>query len=151
MEHSPLHAATTAALRDLRQATAVTKRLAAQLLQEIRLLREQTTAALLRVRTPNEGEGATMTPQHEVASVWGALHANHADGIAAAIAADERAGRGLWCLVGDDLSFVPADGGVTMTNWGDFLEFAQFVYWVESQPERIHPTHDAAVAYVRSR
>lgn len=44
-----------------------------------------------------------------------------------------------------------ADGGHAITNWDDPLEYTQFRCWVASRPERVHDTHDAAVAFVRAR
>jgi hypothetical protein len=58
---------------------------------------------------------------------------------------------GLWCLVADELTIVPAGGGQTVTVWDDPTEYAQFVRYVEAHPERVHPTQESALAFVRSR
>jgi hypothetical protein len=92
-----------------------------------------------------------MTPQQEGKRVRRALRTIPVEAIAPAIAAEEAQGKGLWCLVGGELSFVPADGGLTLTSWDDALEYAQFVRWVKGHPERVHDTHEQAVAFVRSR
>ncbi len=92
-----------------------------------------------------------MTPQQEHKRVQRALRTIPVEAIAPAVAAYEAEGTGLWCLVGGDLSFVPTDGGRTVTDWDDALEYAQFRRWVTSRPERVHDTHEAAVAFVWAR
>lgn len=91
-----------------------------------------------------------MTPQQEHKRVQRALRVLPVEAIAPSVAAYESEGTGLWCLVANELSFVPADGGTTVTNWDDTLEYAQFRRWVEARPERVHGTHEAAVAFVRA-
>lgn len=92
-----------------------------------------------------------MTPQWDAKLVKRALRTIPVDAIAPAIAAHEARGDGLWCLVGRELTFVLASGGGTDTIWDDALTHAQYVRWVLAQPERVHETHEAAVAFVRSR
>jgi hypothetical protein len=92
-----------------------------------------------------------MTPEWNFKRARRALRTVPVDAIAPVIAATESAGDGLWCMVAGELSFVPSHGGGTETIWDDALEYAQFVRWVEAHPERIYDTHEAAVAFVRSR
>lgn len=91
-----------------------------------------------------------MTPEREGKRVLRALRTIPVDAIAPHIAADEASSDGLWCIVGGELSFVLADGGRTETFWDDPLVPAQFVRWIQAHPERVHGTHEVAVAAVRS-
>jgi hypothetical protein len=52
--------------------------------------------------------------------------------------------------VDGEVSFVPTSGSRTETAWDNELEFAQVLRWVKVHPERIHRTHQAAVAFVRA-
>ena len=90
-----------------------------------------------------------MTHQREAKQLQHALRTISTDAIVPEIAQFET-GAGLWCLVDERLAFVPASGARTETMGMDDLTYAQFVRWVNAHPERIHPTHDAAVAFVRS-
>jgi hypothetical protein len=90
-----------------------------------------------------------MTPQREQKHLKRALRTIPVDAIAPEIASSETGDR-LWCLVDNELSFIPASGNRTETCWGDMLAHAQFFRWVKARPERIHPTHEDAVAFVRS-
>jgi hypothetical protein len=92
-----------------------------------------------------------MTPEREDKRTKRALRTIPVDAIAPEIAASEADRDGLWCLVSGDLEFVPAHGGRTTTLWCDELAYAQFVRWVRGHPERVPATHEAAVAFVRSR
>jgi len=69
--------------------------------------------------------------------------------IAARVAAEER--DGLWCLVGAGLTFVPADGATCETSWTDMERHALFERYVAAHPERVHPTMEAARAFVHAR
>jgi hypothetical protein len=88
------------------------------------------------------------TPEREWKNVQRRLRSIPVEDIAGRAAAEER--DGLWCLVADELRFVPADGGTCETCWDDPLEYAQFVRWVKARPERVHSTKEAALAFVQS-
>lgn len=90
-----------------------------------------------------------MTREREWKHIQRKLRTIPLEAIAPAITNTEASGRGLWCLVDGELSFVPVSGNQTFTDWGDFLECAQFVRWVKAHPERIHQSHQDAVDFVR--
>lgn len=93
-----------------------------------------------------------MTPDRRGKQVLRAIRSIPLDAIAPSITASESAGRGLWCIVAGDLVFVPPDYDTEITtDWDDMIEHAQVVRWVRRHPERIHDTHESAVAFVRSR
>jgi hypothetical protein len=100
---------------------------------------------------PEIGEGEKMTPEREAKHVQRALRTIPLDAIAPDIAVHESQGDGLWCLVAGEVSFVPTDCGRTITCWDWGLAYAQYVRWLAAHPERIHETHESAVAFVRSR
>ena len=52
----------------------------------------------------------------------------------------------LFCIV----TFVLANGVQCETTWDDQLEYAQIARWIATQPDRIHESHESAVAFVRS-
>jgi hypothetical protein len=88
--------------------------------------------------------------QHRAAKhIQRAIRAIPVEQIAPVMAAGER--DGMWCLVDGDLSFVPADGGQCITQWDDPVQHALYVRYVLAHPERVHDTHEAAVAFVRSQ
>jgi len=92
-----------------------------------------------------------MTPQREWKHVEWALRMIPLDAIAPDIAASESPCDGLWCLVGGEVAFVPAHGGRTITDWCDPLAYAQYARWLAAHPQRVHDTHEGAVAFVLSR
>jgi hypothetical protein len=92
-----------------------------------------------------------MTLRHEGKRVTRAIRSIPLDAIAPDILAWEAAGNGLWCLVAGRVSFVTVDGGHTETDWDDPLTHAGYVRWLAAHPERVHDTHEAAIAFVRSR
>jgi hypothetical protein len=92
-----------------------------------------------------------MTPKREHKLVERALRTIPVEAIALDIAASEASNDGLWCLVEGEVSFVPAHGGGTVTNWDDALAYAQYRRWLTAHPERVHETHEAAVVFVRCR
>jgi hypothetical protein len=92
-----------------------------------------------------------MAPRREGKRVERALRSVPLDAIAPEIAARESAGDGLWCLVGGEVAFVAAHGERTVTDWSDPLAHAQYTRWLAAHPERAHDTHEAALAFVRSR
>jgi len=92
-----------------------------------------------------------MTPQREAKHFQRALRTVPLDAITPDIAASESPSDGLWCLVGGEVSFVPAHGGRTVTEWDDPLYYAQYHRWLAAHPERVHDTHESAVAFVQSR
>jgi hypothetical protein len=57
----------------------------------------------------------------------------------------------LWCLVAGELTLVSPAGGRGETTWDDPLEYALFVRYVKTRPERIHSTLESAQAFVRSQ
>jgi hypothetical protein len=91
-----------------------------------------------------------MTPQQERKRLSRGIRNIPIDAIVPAIAADENALNGRWCLVAGELSFVSKGGGETVVDWDDPLAYAQYVRWVQTQPERIHPNDAAALAFVRT-
>ena len=95
--------------------------------------------------------GKPMTPQREERRLQRALRTIPLDAIGPSIAAWEASSDGLWCLVSGEVSFVPAHGGRTVTEWDDPLVYAQYARWLGVRPERVHATHESAVAFVRSR
>jgi hypothetical protein len=90
-----------------------------------------------------------MTPELQGKRVQRAIRTIPVEQIAPVVRSWER--DGMWCLVADELTFVPADGGTSVTCWDDPVEHAQFVRYVQAHPERVHPTHESALAFVRSR
>ena len=90
-----------------------------------------------------------MTPQRESKRVKRALRTIPVDAVAPAITGDEASGLGLWCLVAGEVSFVPVSGRTTTTLWENELTYAQYHRWLKAHPERIHATHEAAVAFVQ--
>jgi hypothetical protein len=92
-----------------------------------------------------------MTPEREWKQVERALRTIPLNAIAPDIAAGESTGDGLWCLVAGEVSFVPIHGGGTVTHWDHGLAYAQYARWLTARPERVHDTHESAVAYVRQR
>ena len=72
------------------------------------------------------------------------------DSIAPQLAADEGSD-GRYCIVADRLEFVLANGRMTETAWDDPVEVALIGRYVRSIPERIHPTYDSALTWVRSQ
>lgn len=92
-----------------------------------------------------------MTPQRAGKRVSRAIRSIPVDAITPEIAATESNGRGLWCLVGGAVSYIRADGGEITIDWDDELQYAQFARWLAARPERVHDTHAAAIAFVRSR
>jgi hypothetical protein len=92
-----------------------------------------------------------VTPQREAKRVERMLRAIPAEAIAADIAASESVRDGLWCLVAGEVAFVPTHGGGTTTNWCDPLAHAQYARWLRAHPERVHDTHESAVAFVRAQ
>jgi hypothetical protein len=103
---------------------------------------------MLSFNAPKE---APMSLKRQGKRVQRALRAIPVEAIAPAVAAQEANGAGLWCLVADDLVFIPADGGQCVSVWDDPMEHAQFARWVMARPERVHETRESAVAFVRSR
>lgn len=91
-----------------------------------------------------------MTPQREAKRVQRALRTVPNEAIAPDIAASESSGDGMWCLVGREVSFIPIHGGRTETMWDDELAYAQYSRWLAVHPERVHDTHESAVAFVQS-
>ena len=89
------------------------------------------------------------TPQREWKHIQRQLRGIPVDEVGPRVTAWER--DGLWCLIAGELTFVPADGGTSESSWSDPLEYAQFVRYVGARPERVHPTHESAVAFVRSQ
>lgn len=92
-----------------------------------------------------------MTPEREAKHVERAIRAIALDAIAPAIIAQEEEVRGLWCLIGNQLQFVRESGVHGEWTLDDPLECAQMVRWVRAQKERVHPTLEAALAFVRSK
>ncbi len=90
-----------------------------------------------------------MTPQREDKHVQRAIRKIPINAVTSAVTAWET-GDGLWCLVKGELEFVETSGGRSETTWDNPIELALFVRWVQARPERIHPTHGAALAFVRS-
>jgi len=91
------------------------------------------------------------TPQRRGKHVQRKLRTIPLDAIAPYIAASESTGRGLWCLVAREVTFVPVDGGETITQWDDPLEYAEYERWLAAHAERVHDTHEPAVEFVRRR
>lgn len=87
------------------------------------------------------------TPQKEWKNIQRLLRTIPVEEVAPRVKAWE--GVGLWCLVAGELSFVPANGGESHTEWDDPLEYAQFYRWVQARPERVHPTLESAQTFVR--
>jgi hypothetical protein len=85
-----------------------------------------------------------MTPEREWKRVERALRTIPVEAIAPEIAANEESGEGLWCLVGGEVSFIPAHGGHTDTLWDDPLGYAQYERWLRAHTERVHESHEAA-------
>jgi hypothetical protein len=92
-----------------------------------------------------------MTPKRHDKRVKRALRRMPLEAIAPEIAASESSGEALWCLVAGEVTLVPADGGHTITQWDDALQFAQYAGWLAAHPERVHDIHESAVAFVRLR
>lgn len=92
-----------------------------------------------------------MTPQQDSKRVQRAIRNIPVEQIAPRIAVEEQTQNGMWCLVVDELQFVPTDGGYSVTQWDDPIEFALIVRYVQAHPERIHANHEKAVAFVRSQ
>ena len=90
-----------------------------------------------------------MTPQREAKRAERALRTIPLGAIAPDIAASEASRDGMWCLVGGDVSFVPAHGGRSETCICDPLAYAQYARWLGAHLERVHDTHESAVAFVR--
>jgi hypothetical protein len=51
----------------------------------------------------------------------------------------------------NELTFVPANGSISETDWDDFLEYAQFVRYVKARPDRVHSSLESALAFVQSK
>ena len=92
-----------------------------------------------------------MTPEREAKHVQRVIRNIPVDQVAPQIAAEEEAMRGMWCIVAGEFVLVLAAGGQTFTNWDDPVAHALYVRYVQAHPERIHASHDEAVAFVRSR
>jgi hypothetical protein len=88
------------------------------------------------------------TPQRDWKRIQRQLRAIPVDQIGPRVTAEER--DGLWCLIAEQLTFVPVGGGDCETCWDDPLVYAQFVRYVRARPERIHSTRESALAFVRS-
>src|SRR5262245_61415779 len=58
---------------------------------------------------------------------------------------------GCWCLVSGDLVFVQSHVSDCEITLDDELVYAQLLRYVQSQPERIHPTLESAREFVRSQ
>jgi hypothetical protein len=69
--------------------------------------------------------------------------------IASAVHSDERTG--LWCIVDGKVEWVPVTGGRTETTWDDAVELALYYRYLLTIPERVHDTHESAVAFVRAK
>jgi GrpB-like predicted nucleotidyltransferase (UPF0157 family) len=87
------------------------------------------------------------TPEEEWKHIQRRLRTIPVEEVAPRVAAEER--DGLWCLVANELQFIPANGDACDSDWDDFLEHAQFVRWVRAHPDRIHTTREAALAFVQ--
>jgi hypothetical protein len=92
-----------------------------------------------------------MSLEREAKRVQRAIRNIPVEAIAPAIAAGEQEGLGVWCLVDRQLLFISPNGGETLVDWDDPVEFAQYVRYLEAHPERVHQTHTSALAFVRSR
>ena len=90
-----------------------------------------------------------MTPERAAKHVQRALRSIPVDAVAPHVTAMET--DGLWCVVDGWLEFVQAHGGMCETCWDDPLEYAQFERYVRARPERVHPSRESALAFVRSR
>jgi len=73
------------------------------------------------------------------------------DAIAPDITAHESNRSGLWCLVAGLVKWVPKNGAKVETAICDDLCHAQYARWLVAHPERVHETHEAAVAFVRAK
>src|SRR5262245_656008 len=96
-------------------------------------------------------QGTNMgTPQRQWKHLERRLRKIPVEQIASSVAAFEREGRGLWCIVAGELVFVTANSN-TETTWDDELGYAQIDRYVRSQPGRVHPTLESAREFVRSQ
>src|SRR5262249_33901103 len=86
---------------------------------------------------------------HSEAASADTSHAPPLAQVAARVAAAEH--NGLWCVVAGELTFILADGSSRATRWDDAREYVQFLQYVQGQPERVHPSWEAACAFVRSQ
>lgn len=59
-------------------------------------------------------------------------------------------GAGLWCLVAGQPELIAADASRGATMWINPAAHDQLIVAVLAHPERIHPTYEAALAFVRS-
>jgi hypothetical protein len=73
------------------------------------------------------------------------------DAIAPDIVAHESDRSGLWCVVAGTVEWVPENRVKVTTLWSDDLYYAQYARWLAAHPERVHKTHEAAVAFVRAK
>jgi len=100
---------------------------------------------------PKSSVRVDMTPQREAKNVARAIRNIPLDAAVPFIESCESHGRGLWCLIANDLQFVAKNGGHGETTWDDPIEYALMVRWVHAHQERVHPTFEAALAFVRSK
>lgn len=96
-----------------------------------------------------KAETIAMTIEREHKRVQRRLRTIPVEAIAQSIQAYEASGQCLLCLVANDLEFVGINGLKSETTWDDALEYAQLVRWIQTHPERIHSTFQAALAFVR--
>ena len=95
-----------------------------------------------------------MTPEQENKQIERKLRTIPVEAIASMVAAEEAGMQAVICLVGDGPDFVRSEGPPRQseTTWDfDPLEHAQIVRWLRAHPERVHPTYESAVAFVRAR
>ena len=92
-----------------------------------------------------------MTPEREQKRIQRALRKIPVDSVASAIAEDEAAGDVVWCLVGGAASLITVRGGKGETTFCDEIVHAQFVRWLQTHPERVHETAEAAVEFVHAK
>jgi len=89
------------------------------------------------------------TPQREWKHIQRKLRGIPVEQIAPDVAAMET--NGMWCLVAGSLDFVLIDNSSCEVCIDDPLAYGQLVRYVQSHPERVHPSFESAQAFVRSR
>ena len=95
-----------------------------------------------------------MTPEQENKQIERKLRTLPVEAIASMVAAEEAGMLAVICLVGDCPDFVRSEGPPRLgeTTWDfDPLEHAQIIRWLRAHPERVHPTYESALAFVRAR